>query len=161
MKIYNDAKYLEPPLPFRSFVRHINKHLPRGLQITLMTREITEINELEKIVDIFQNIRDREMGRRQNPPMSHNNGSHTQSRGSTTALRGARGDYNNRNKGWRGSECRFENYAVRMVCYRCSKARSCQRNETASNQHGQHQRGEDSSRGAVSYTHLDVYKRQV
>ena len=29
MKIYNEAKYLEPPLPFRSFVRHISKHLPR------------------------------------------------------------------------------------------------------------------------------------
>ena len=37
MKIYNEAKYFEPPLPFRSFVRHINKHLPWEVQITLMT----------------------------------------------------------------------------------------------------------------------------
>ena len=62
MKIYNEAKYLEPPLPFRSSVRHISKHLPREVQITLMMREVTEINELEKVLDIFQNIRDREMG---------------------------------------------------------------------------------------------------
>ena len=61
-------------------------------------RQVTEINELEKILDIFQNIRDREMGRRQNPPVSHTNGSHHQSRGSTTAHRGARGD-NNRSEG--------------------------------------------------------------
>ena len=63
MKIYNEAKYLEQLLPFRSFVRHISKHLPREVQITLMMREITDISELEKILDIFQNIRDREMGR--------------------------------------------------------------------------------------------------
>ena len=40
MKMYNEAKYLEPPLPFRSFVRHISKHLPREVQINLMTREV-------------------------------------------------------------------------------------------------------------------------
>ena len=63
MKMYNEAKYLEPPLPFRSFVRHISKHLLREVQVTLMTREIVEISELEKILDIFQSIRDREIGR--------------------------------------------------------------------------------------------------
>ena len=56
MTIYNEAKYLEPPLPFRSFVRHISKHLPREVQITLMTREITNISELENMLDILQNI---------------------------------------------------------------------------------------------------------
>ena len=88
MKIYNEAKYLEPPLSFRSFVRHISKHLPREVQITLMIREIVEISELEKILDIFQNIRDREIGRHQNPPVSHTNGNHNPSRGYTTAYRG-------------------------------------------------------------------------
>ena len=73
MRLYNEAKYLEPPLPFKSFVRHISKHLPREVQITLMTREINDINELEKILDIFQNIRDREVGRRQNHPIVHHN----------------------------------------------------------------------------------------
>ena len=54
MKIFNEAKYLEPPLPFRSFVRHISKHLPREVQITLMTREIGDINELENMLDVLQ-----------------------------------------------------------------------------------------------------------
>ena len=45
MRIFNEAKYLELLLPFQSFVRHISKHLPREVQITLMTREIGDINE--------------------------------------------------------------------------------------------------------------------
>ena len=107
MKIYNEAKYFEPPLPFRSFVRHISKHLPWEVQITLMTREITDINELEKILDIFQNIRDREIGRHQNPPKTHNNGSNSQPRGLTTGHGGTRVNNNGRDEGWRCSSCRF------------------------------------------------------
>ena len=38
MRIFNEDKYLEPPLPFRSFVRHVSKHLLCEVQITLMTR---------------------------------------------------------------------------------------------------------------------------
>ena len=72
MKIFNEAKYLEPPLPFRSFVRHISKHLPREVQITLMTREVADINELENILDVFQNIRDHEIGRRPNQSGTNN-----------------------------------------------------------------------------------------
>ena len=53
IKIFNEGKYLEPPLPFRSFMGHISKHLPREVQISLMTREIAEISELEKNLDIF------------------------------------------------------------------------------------------------------------
>ena len=61
MKIFNEAKYLEPPLPFRSFVRHVRKHLPREVQITLMTREVADINELKNVLDVFQSIRDCEI----------------------------------------------------------------------------------------------------
>ena len=53
-KLYNEAKYLEPPIPFKSFVRYISKHLPREVQITLMTKEIENLNELERILDILQ-----------------------------------------------------------------------------------------------------------
>ena len=148
MKIYNEVKYLEPPLPFRSFVRHISKYLSREVQITLMIQEIAEISELEKILDIFQNIRDREIGRRQNPLVPHTNGNHNQSRGYTTAYRGARRDNgNHRNEMWQCSECEYENFATRTVCYRCNKARGCQRNNVVSTQHSQQQRGGDSSRG--------------
>ena len=80
-RLYNEAKYLEPPIPFRSFVRHISKHLPREVQITLMTREIAEINELEKKLDIFQRIRDREIGRHPNLPVAFTNGNNNQARG--------------------------------------------------------------------------------
>ena len=63
-KLYNEAKYLEPPIPFKSFVQHVSKHLPREVQVTLMTKEIESLNELEKLLDILQSIRDREGGRR-------------------------------------------------------------------------------------------------
>ena len=152
----------------------MSKHLPREIQITLMTREVADIDELEQILDIFQNIRDWEMGRCPNPPASHTNGNYNQSRGSLTAYRGARGGNNNNNRGedWRCSECHFGNFAIRTVCYRCSKARSCQWNNTASNQHSSSKEVTIAAEEcpeevelqlgveAVSYTHLDVYKRQ-
>ena len=59
-KLYNEAKYLEPPIPFKSFVRHVSKHLPREVQITLITKEINDMNELERILDVLQSIRDRD-----------------------------------------------------------------------------------------------------
>ena len=52
-KLYNEAKYLEPQIPFKSFVRHVSKHLPRDVQTTLMTKEIEDMNELERILDIL------------------------------------------------------------------------------------------------------------
>ena len=82
MNIYNEAKYLEPPLPFRSFVRHVSKHLPREVQITLMTKEITNINELENMLDVLQNIGEGDIGRRPNTPVVPNyNNNYHQSRG--------------------------------------------------------------------------------
>ena len=91
MTIYNEAKYLEPPLPFRSFVRHISKHLPREVQITLMTREIRNINELENMLDVLQNIGEHDIGRRPNTPVvPHHNNNYHQSRGTQNSHRGAR-----------------------------------------------------------------------
>ena len=52
-KLYNEAKYLEPQIPFKSFVRHVSKHLPKDVQTTLMTKEIEDMNELERILDIL------------------------------------------------------------------------------------------------------------
>ena len=97
MKIFNEAKYLEPLLPFRSFVRHISKHLPRQVQITLMTREIVNINELESMLDVLQNIGEREVGRRPNPPGVLSNNNYHQYRGTPNFHRGARGgNFDNR-----------------------------------------------------------------
>ena len=77
MKLYNEAKYLEPTLPFQSFARHISKHLPMEVQITLMTREVSDINELEKILDVFQNIKDQEDSRRIQQLNMQNGGNYT------------------------------------------------------------------------------------
>ena len=51
-KLYNEAKYLQPQIPFKSFVRHVSKYLLREVQITLMTKEIEDMNELERILDL-------------------------------------------------------------------------------------------------------------
>ena len=88
MRLYNEVKYLEPPLPFRSFVRYISKHLPREIQVNLMTWEVGDINELEQILDIFQNIRERETGRRPNPPVLYTNERHYQPRGHQPIIEG-------------------------------------------------------------------------
>ena len=141
MRSYNEVKYLEPPLSFRSFVRYTSKHLPREIQINLMTWEVEDINELEQILDIFQNIRDRETGRRPNPPAPYTNGNHYQPRGTSIHYRGERGNNNNRREDWRCVECHCENYASRTTCYRCHKERNCQRNNTEYNQNNQPQRG--------------------
>ena len=66
-QLYNEVKYLEPPIPFKSFVRYVSKHLPQEVQITLMTKEISNLSELEKVLDILQSIRDREVNRRLTP----------------------------------------------------------------------------------------------
>ena len=72
-RLYNEAKYLEPPIPFKLFVRYVSKHLPREVQVTLMTKEIETLNELERVLDILQSIHDREMGRRPIPHTINNN----------------------------------------------------------------------------------------
>ena len=110
MTLYNEAKYLEPPLPFRSFVRHISKHLPREVQITLMTREITNISELENMLDILQNIGERDIGRRPNTPVvphhNNNNNNFHHNRGTQNFHRGARGgSFDNRGESWRCRAC--------------------------------------------------------
>ena len=53
MIIFNEAKYLEPPLPFRSFVRHISKHLPREVQI-LSLIHIFIVTDLDKQITSLQ-----------------------------------------------------------------------------------------------------------
>lgn len=66
-RLYNEAKYLDSPLPCRSLMSHINKHLPWNIQITLMVREnfVEEVIEFEKILNIFQNIKDWELDSKQ------------------------------------------------------------------------------------------------
>ena len=51
-----------------------------------MTWEVEGINDLEQILDIFQNIRDREIGRRSNLSGVHNNENHNHNPVSYTHL---------------------------------------------------------------------------
>ena len=64
-------------------------------------------NELEKILDIFQNIRDREVVRRQNPPIIHHNRNNNQARGLTTGHGGMRINNNSRDEGWMCLSCKL------------------------------------------------------
>lgn len=64
MNLYNETKYLEPSLSFKVFIRYISKNLPREIQTNVMMREISDMNELEKILYMFQNIWDREMSKK-------------------------------------------------------------------------------------------------
>ena len=138
-KLYNEAKYLEPPIPFKSFVRHVSKHLPREFQVTLMTKEINDMNELERILDVLQSIRDREGGRRHQPP--NNNYEYNNTRDNPSRYGGTRIDNSNNQEDWTCSRCRRENYASRQKCYRCGQAREDPRRRGGSIQHVQQQRG--------------------
>ena len=46
-----------------------------------MTREVDNISELENILDVFQNIRDQELSRRQNQQSGNNGGNQGPPRG--------------------------------------------------------------------------------
>ena len=126
-KLYNEAKYLEPPIPFKSFVRYVSKHLQREVQVTLMTKEIETLNELERVLDILQSINDREMGRR---PIQPNMSNHNHEFNRPRPYYNNNGNkYNFRNDlqqpgGWSCSSCRKENGANMQHCYYCKTPRS-------------------------------------
>ena len=144
MRLFNEAKYLEPPLPFQSFVRHISKHLPREVQITLMTREVSNISELENMLDVFQSIRDREVVRHPQQPNVNRGGSYTQQGGQHTGTTYHGREPSRRYPMWRCGGCPMENYADRNFCYRCKKARPGHQNRTQQRYSNPHQRtGED------------------
>ena len=161
MRIFNEAKYLEPPLLFWSFVRYVSKHLPREVQITLMTREVADINELENILDIFQNIRDCEIGRRPNQSGTNSSSHFAPQRGSPQGHAYGKQENHSRDGGWNCTGCSGENYVGRNFCFRCRKPRPNQRSgNTSSHNNIQQRAGDDRGGPSVSYTHLDVYKRQ-
>ena len=120
MRIFNEAKYLEPPLLFRSFVRHISKHLPREVQITLMTREVADINELENILDVFQNIRDREVDQSSMNSSIH----YTPQRGSPQGHAYSKQENHSRDGEWKCTGCLGENYVGRDFCFRCRETKA-------------------------------------
>ena len=133
-KLYNEAKYLEPQIPFKSFVRHVSKHLPKDVQTTLMTKEIEDMNELERILDILQSIRDREGGRRIQQNNNHHHVEHNQNKNNNYRGYNNNVHRDNVNKPgeWSCSRCKWGNFASRQRCYKCNLPREEQRrrNET-------------------------------
>ena len=108
-----------------------------------------DINELENMLDVLQNIGEREVGRRPNPPVVLNNNNYHQYRGTPNFHRGARGgNFDNRGESWRCIDCNVDNYANRTNCFICHKNRECARNERMHHQPNQQQRGAEYSRGA-------------
>ena len=113
--------------------------MPREVQITLMTKEIHDMNELERILDVLQSTRDREVGRR--PQQQNNNNKtyeHDNYRSNPSGHGGTHINNFNNPEDWRCSRRRGENYASRQKCFRCSQARDDQRRREG-----------------------DVYKRQI
>ena len=88
-----------------------------------------------------------------------------------TRHRGTRINNNSRDEGWRCLSCKFENFLGRTVCYRCIKqeVNNGEKPEQISTVNVreeqrivvEHLEAAEIRPEAVSYTHLDVYKRQV
>ena len=109
-----------------------------------MTKEIEDMNELERIQDILQSIRDREVGRR---PLQHNNNNHDNNyefrhqRNNYSGYNNMHRDSVNKSGEWRCSRCKCENYANRQQCFKCRLPREDQRRRDEPKQFGQQNRG--------------------
>lgn len=107
-------------MPFQFFVRYVSKHLPREVQSIIMTRDIANINELEHILDILQNIRNREINKRQ----IRDNGSRNSVNEHNQVPRAdPRGRVNENNWLCMNRQCGANNYGFRRECYKCGSFR--------------------------------------
>ncbi len=109
-----------------------------------MTREVNNINDLENMLDVFQNIMDREVSRRPQQSNTNSGGSYTQQGGPRTGTTYNGREPNRRYPMWKCGGCPTENYADRNFCYRCRKERPGHQNRTPQRYSNPHQRtGED------------------
>ena len=115
---------------------------------------IRDRNELERILDILQSIRDREVGRR---PLHNNNNNNN-----NTEFNHQRNNYHGNNNNmhrtgfhqsgeWSCSRCRCENYANRQQCFKCKLPREDQRGRDDTKQFGQQNRGAPHTRGTPNH----------
>ena len=113
------------------------------LQITLMTREVSDINELEKILDVFQNIKDQEDSRRIQQLDMQNGGNYTPRGGPNGGTTQNGRERDRRYPMWKCDGCLVENYADRNFCYRCRRARPGQQQRTPQRFNNPQQRNGD------------------
>lgn len=88
------------------------------IHITLTTWETGKNAKMEKVLYIFQNIKDRELGRQQSPrgeQVPQTNAIHYHVRGLASTHRGTRQDYSTI-EGWECQDCRTMNYAFWTAC---------------------------------------------
>lgn len=113
---YNETKYLEPPLTFKYFVRRVSQHLPKEVQVGLISKEIRDWEDLEATLDGLQGIRDREIEKR--------------NAGGAEINQGTKPVENHRERPeWRcaNRECSTFNYDDRTNCCRCGSGKGDQR----------------------------------
>ena len=155
--MYNEAKYLEPPIPFQSFVRYVSKHLPREAQVTLMTKEIENLSELERILDILQSIRDSEIIRRPiQTNQQNNNIEFSRHRSSYQGNGEHHNNYRPRNHfqqtgEWNCSRCGRENYANQQQCFRCRQPKEEQKRREQMKQHIPNDKGGPGTSGTSNH----------
>ena len=75
-----------------------------------MTKEVSDIHELEKILDVFQNIKDQEDSRRTPLPNVHNGGSYEPRGGQNGGITHEGREPNRRYPMWKCDGCMVENY---------------------------------------------------
>ena len=110
-------------------------------------REVSNINDLESMLDVFQNIRDREVSRHPHQPNVYSGGSYTQQGGPRTGNTYNRREPNRRYPMWKCGGCPTENYADRNFCYRCRKVRPGQQNRTPKRDINPHQQTGENRAG--------------
>ena len=93
-----------------------------------MTKEIANLSELEKVLDILQSIRDREVNRRL-PPGNYkpNHVEYSSKRNSYNEHNNMNRNYHYKSGEWRCYRCQQENVAFRQQCFKCRLPREVQR----------------------------------
>ena len=74
------------------------------------------IRDRENMLDVFQNIRDREIGRRPNQAGTNNRGNYMPQRGLPQGNAYGKQENHNRDGGWECMGCSGENYVGRNFC---------------------------------------------
>ena len=109
---------------------------------------------LEKVLDILQNIRDREENRRSTP------GNYKSNQVEYNSQRNHYNEHNVTNKDnhykpgeWRCYRCQQENFAFRRQCFKCRMPREVQRRREETRQDKPQGRETPDTRGAVNNNH--------
>ena len=118
-----------------------------------MTKEISNLSELERVLDILQNIRDREVNRRLTP------GNYKPNQVEYHSQRNHYNEHNVTNKNnhykpgeWRCYRCQQENFPFRQQCFKCRTPRGGQQRREEERRDKPQGRETPDTRGCLLYT---------